>query len=531
MSRPGSADVVLAVDLGTGGPKVALVDLDGTVRDHEHGRTEPTVGADGSAVQDPGAWWSALVRGTRTMLERGAVAPERVCAVAVTGQWGSTVPVDATGEPVGDCVLWLDRRGRALAEATLGGRITVEGFTPRKILTWIRRTGGAPSTDGADPLGQRLLIEHEHPDVYARTATFLEPLDWLNARFTGRIAASQSSMVLSWLTDNRRLGVTEYDPTLVRMAAVDPDRLPPLVPVHEPMGSVRAEVASELGIPSGIPVTTALPDLLATPLGSGAVADHAGHLSISTSAWIGCHTDSQTTSIAKQMATIPAALPGRYVLANNHETAGLCLEWLRSRVLLADDGLTAGATASFDDLTALAATAAPGSGGVLFAPWLNGERSPVADADLRGSFLNLSMATTRADLVRALLEGVAHNARWLLEASEGVLGRPMRGLRIVGGGAISDRWCQIHADVIGRPLERPAAPMLAAIRGAALFAGLVLGRLGPEDLAARVPVERTFEPDPDARRVLEDAYAVFVDLYRSQRRLYRRLNRARPPTP
>lgn len=523
-SPAGDDATVLAVDLGTGGPKVALVALSGEVVGAEHQRVEPRVAGDGTGVQDPEAWWAAIVEGVRALTVGHPEAAARLVAVAVTGQWGSTVPVDEAGVAVGDCMLWMDTRAGDLARDCLGGRVTVEGFTPRKVLTWVQRTGGAPSLEGNDPLGHRLWIRHREPEVYARTATFLEPIDYVNARFTGTVSASPVSMLLSWLCDNRHPDQAAYDPTLVALAEADPARLPHLVPTSSVMGTVQGDLAAELGLPAGLPVVTALPDLHSAALGCGRTGLYEGHLSISTSAWVGCHTPDKKTSLGKQMATVPSALPGRYLLANNHETAGVCVEWARNTFALADDGLTTPGATSLADLDAVAAGAPSGSGGVLFAPWLNGERSPVADANLRGSFHNLSLSTSRAELVRSVLEGVAHNARWLLEASEKVLKHPLDDLRVIGGGAVSDVWCQIHADVLGRPLHRVAEPLLVNVRGAAFFAGLVLGHLREEQLAERARVDRVFQPDPASRRTHDLLHEEFAALAKRERAMYARLN-------
>lgn len=522
--------IVVAIDLGTGGPKTALVALTGEVLDAEHRRADPRVSADGAAVQDPAEWWTAVVSGISTLTARHPEAAARAIAVAVTGQWGSTVPVDDAGAPVGDCMLWMDGRGRALAQAHLGGRLAIEGFAPRKAIEWIRRSGGAPSPEGNDPLGHRLWIRHHEPDLDRRTATFLEPIDWLNAQLTGRVAASPVSMLLSWLTDNRHPDRAEYDAVLLGLAGEDPARLPELIPTGSTVGPLLADLAATLGLPAGLPVVTALPDLHSAALGSGAVAAHHAHLSISTSAWIGCHTPTKRTSLTKQMATVPAALSGRYLLANNHETAGVCMEWLRDTLLVAEDGLTTPGATGFADLDAVAASAPSGAGGVLFTPWLNGERSPVADTNLRAGFLNLSLATTRAEMVRSVLEGVAHNARWLLEASEAVLKADLGAvpIRAIGGGAQSDVWCQIHADVLGRPIERVDAPLYANVRGAAFFAGLCLGLLDEADVAARVAVDRTFRPDPASRSVHDAHHREFTALAKAQKAMYRRLNGPRP---
>jgi len=519
--------VVLAVDLGTGGPKVALVSLGGPIIGSAYRRVEPKVASDGTATQSPDEWWTAVTDGAAELTAAHPKAAAALVAVAVTGQWGSTVPVDATGHAVGDCMSWMDTRGAALAAAQVGGRVKIEGFGPTKALRWIHRSGGAPSTEGNDPLGHRLYMATHQQDLYNRTAAFVEPLDYLVGRFTGRVAASRPSMALSWLTDNRGDDTCSYDPKLVALAGTDPAKLPPLLAAGSVVGTVLAEVAAAMGIASDLPVLTAIPDLHAVTLGSGAIGDYEGHVSISTSAWIGCHAPSKKTSLMKMMATIPAALPGRYVLANNHDTAGVCLEWARGLLVNPTDGLTTPITESYEDLVAVAATAEPGSGGVLFAPWLNGERSPVADANLRGGFHGLSLSTTRADLIRSVLEGVAHNARWLLEESEKFLGSSLGELRGVGGGAQSDLWCQIHADVMNRPIHRIEAPLMATVRGAALFAGVSLGLISTDDIASLVPVERVFRPDPSTRHVYDAMYAEFLKLHKIEAKMYTRLAKLR----
>lgn len=522
--EPHPDDAVLAVDLGTGGPKVALVRLTGEVVDHEHRRVDLRMLPDGGAVEDPSQWWDAVLAAAGALAERGAVPPARIVAVACTGQWGSSVPVDAGGEPAGDCLLWLDQRGGELAGPHLGGRLAVDGLRPRVAVEFVRQAGGVPSTAGNDPTGHRLWLRHRAPDVWRRTAVVLEPVDYLNLRLTGEVAATQATMTLSWLTDNRRLDAVAYDPVLVRLAGADATRLPPLRPIRSIVGGVLGDVAERLGVRPGTPVVTGLPDLHSAALGSGAVGDHRGHLAVSTSSWVGAHTTARRTSVAHQMATVPGALPGRYVLANNHDAGGVSLEWLRDRVVAPDDGLGRG-DPSLADLDAVAAAVPPGAGGVLFAPWLKGTRSPVADASVRAAFVGVGVDTGRAEMVRAVLEGVAHHVRWLWESSESVLRSPLGEPRAVGGGAGSDVWCQVLADVLGRPVHRARQPLLANVRGAALFAGVVLGRLGPAELDALTPVERTFRPDPGAAAVLDDAHAAFRTLHRSQRRLRRRSDR------
>jgi len=504
---------ILAVDLGTGGPKTGAVSLDGRVLACAVSAVETKYLPGGGAVQDAHEWWREIASGVRATLGASGVDARELIGVGITGQWGSTVPVGHDGNPVGPCLLWADTRGGRFSARALGGPLSVFGYTPANIVQWMRLTGGAPSPHGADPLGHELYLRNCEPETYARTAVFLEPLDYLGLRFTGRAVATPASMILSWLTDNRHGGRPAYVPDLIRRAGRDPSRLPPLVATGSVAGMVREDVAAELGIPT-VPVVCGVPDLHSAHLGSGAVAPFDAHLAISTTSWIACRVPFKRTDVLHQMASVPGPVRGSYVVANNHETAGLCLKWLRDAVV----------PGAYVDLTELAGQAPSGAGGVLFTPWLNGERTPVEDRTLRGAFLNVSLDTGRPELVRAVLEGVAFNARWLLDAVEKFVRRPIPTLRILGGGAQSDLWCQIHADILGRRVDRVADPMYASVRGAAMFAAMSLGKLSVDDMASRVPVEAGFEPDPQARLVYEPMYSEFKRLYSALHGTYARLN-------
>jgi xylulokinase len=366
---------------------------------------------------------------------------------------------------------------------------------------------------------------------------YLEPVDYLAMRFTGVPAATHASMTAAWLTDNRRLDLLAYDDDLVGRAGVDSAKLPPLVPTGSVIGPVRDDVAAELGLPAGVQVVAGVPDLHAAAVGSGSLGEGQAHMAISTTSWISLPVDRKRTDVRHGMATIPG-LDGGYLLANNHDTSGLCLQWLRDNVLAPEDGLFGPAPApdgdgreavapgcSFDDLTALAATSPPGARRVIFTPWLEGERTPVSDSHLRGGFHNVSLATTRADLVRAVMEGVAYNDHWLHGHVERFAGRRLDPVRIVGGGAQSDLWCQIHADVMDRTIERVADPMHAQLRGAALLAGMSLGHVDRTEVRDLVEVDATFTPDAANRGVYDRLSAELPNLYASQRKMFRRLNR------
>jgi xylulokinase len=502
--RKVSVPHVIAVDQGTTGIKVGRVDVaTGAVAWSGAAELTTDFGPDGAATQDAEQWWAL----TKDLVRRAATGD--VVAVACTGMWSSTVPVDADGAPVGPARTWYDTRGRGHTRAVIGG--PVAGFNPNAALRWLRKTGAAPSASGGDPIGHMLHLQAEG----STARWFLEPVDLLNMRFTGIAAASHASMTGAWLTDNRRLDVLDYDDDLVRRAGVDRGRLPPLVRTGDVVGTVKPDVAADLGLPPTARVVTGLPDLHSATVGVGAVGLFEAHLAISTSAWIGVPVPFKKTDITHQIASIPGLRPGEYLVANNHETAGRCLQWLRDALF---------PMSSYDDVVALAARSPAGARGVLFAPWLLGERSPVEDRRARAGFHNVGIDVTGADLARAVLEGVAMNARWLHEHVERFCKRTLDPIRIFGGGAVSDLWCQIHADVLDRTIERVAAPRDAGLRGAALFAALSLGLTGWDDVATLAPVERVFAPDPANRSTYDRLFAEYPGLYTSQRKMFRRLN-------
>jgi xylulokinase len=505
--------LVLAVDLGSGGLKVGAVSLAGEIAavDERSYETERLPG--GGAVQDASAWWEMVRELARSVLD--GIPAERVVAVSCTGQWASTIPVDEAGEPVGPCVMWLDTRGARYSRDVIGGPLM--GYSPFALATWIRHTGGVPSPFGGDPVSHMLHLERDEPEVAAAARWYLEPVDYLTMRFTGRAAATHASMSGAWLTDNRRLDRLEYDRALVRKAGLDAGKLPPLVETGSLVGTVRPEVASELGINPEAQVVTGVPDLHSAALGCGAIGEGEAHMTISTTSWISLPFPRKKTDPLRSIATVPGLDSSSYLVANNHEAAGLCLLWLR-------ESFTTGEAASFERLVELAGSSPPGSGGILFTPWIAGERSPVDDRDARGGWHNLSVETRNADLIRSVLEGVAYNSRWLGDAVERFAKGRLEPLRIFGGGALSSLWCQIHADVMDRTIERVADPVHSNLRGAALLAGLALGAISREVVRELVPVERVLEPDPATRAAYDRLYAEFPGLYKAQRKMFSRLN-------
>ena len=499
---------VLAIDLGTSGAKVGLVSEAGEVLAVEFEPVPLQLQPGGGAEQRPEDWWAAIVKAAQRLPRQD------LRAIGLTAQWAGTVAVDAGGEPLAPAIIWMDARGAAHARRLAGARLRVAGYDPRKLARWVRRTGGAPTLSGRDSLGHILWLRAERPAIYGAATTFLEPVDWLGLKLTGRTATNGVTATLHWVTDTRDATRVVYDDDLLAVAGLRRDQLPELLGANAVLGPLTDSARAALGLASCVPVVAGTPDTMSAAVGSGAVADHAAHLYVGTSSWLSCHVPYKRTDPLRSVASLPSAVPGRWLVSCEQETAGASVELVRDLLAPAD---------GFAELDRLAAAAPPGSGGTLFTPWLNGERTPVDDHVVRAGLHNLTLATRREHVARAVLEGVALNTRWMQQAVEKFCRRTLDPIAFVGGGARSPLWAQIMADVLGRTIRRVAEPASANLRGAALLALVGLGELRAEDLHDRAPIAAEHVPDAANRRTYDDLYAAFRGTYRAGRRSRRAL--------
>ncbi|MFN8038430.1 MAG: FGGY-family carbohydrate kinase [Acidimicrobiales bacterium] len=525
---------VLAVDLGTGGPKVALVSTDGDVVAHEYERNELHLLPGGGAEQDPEEWWRTITLGMKHLVDRKVVPVDDIVAIAVSAQWMGTVAVDDHGNHLMDAVIWMDSRGAPHAKRVTGGRLAIPGlgYDAVKVRKWLSRTGGLPSRTGKDPVGHILWLKHERPDVYRQAHKLLDVPDYLNLRFTGRAAASYDTIVGYWCTDNRDLRRVDYDDELVALCGLDRDKLPDLLPTGSIVGPILPAVAAELGLGEHVQVVTGTGDTSSAGIGAGAVRDFDAHLYVGTSSWLSCHVPFKKTDLGSNITSLPSGIPERYWVATEQDVAGKCLTWLIDNVLYPDDELSEGEGVPLDildRLNAMAARVPAGSENVMFLPWLNGERTPVDNHYIRGGWFNASLTTDRAHLVRSVLEGVALNTRWMLDAAEKFVRkeRPngFEHIAFIGGGANSALWCQIMADVLHRPIRQIADPVLANVRGAGFTAGVALGHLRWDDIPERIAVQATYAPDHANAATYDRLYETFVGFYKQTKGLSAKLNR------
>jgi len=519
---------VLAIDLGTSGPKAAIVSLQGELLATGRSTVETLQLTGGAVEQDPEAVWSATKSACTQALRSSPVSPANVVAVICTSQYSSIVPVDARGRPTANMVLWLDKRGMTSRLRAHPG-FPRRADSPLQLLNWLR-LHGLPPVAGGISLTHLRHFKYARPEVYERTAKFLEPMDYLTLRLTGQATANQCTAFMLLMTDNRRLDAADYHAGLVRQSLIDRDKLPDLVPPDAIVGTLLPSVAEELGLSPHTKVVTGLNDTQAGGIGTAAFAGSHAAISIGSTSVMITHVPFKRTDIRHAILSVPSPVPDTYFVMAENGTGGNTLEHFLENLVYPGDAFGQLTAANrFELLQRAIDEAPPGSGGVLFLPWLGGSMAPAADDHMRGGFLNLGLATTRSQLARAVLEGVALNLRWLRGPVEKFARRKFTHFVFYGGAAASDAWAQIMADVLGSPVHQAKSPQYVPCLGAGLLAFQRLGLLGFDDFAARIPVERKYDPNPAHRALYDHLASRFVESFRRTRPLFHALNR--PETP
>jgi xylulokinase len=476
-------------DLGTSGSKAVLVDEEGRVLASAVGHYALARPRAGWAEQAPEDWWRAVAETTRAVVRDAGIEPSQVAGLAFAGQMLALVALDRDGAPTRPAISWLDARADAQA------RRFIRRFGGERVLHWL--AGASPT--GKDIVAKIAWLADEEPEAYARTAAFTDATGFLVARATGELAIDHTAAGCTGMLDPSSRTWSRF---LSRLASFPVAKMPRLVRPVDVVGALSARAAGELGLRAGTPVVMGMADIPAAAVGSGATRPGDAHVYLGTSSWIGVSLARPKSVPHAGIASVPSADPAGFLLIGESETAGACRAWLAAQ-LRADDA----------ELEALALAAPPGAEGLLFLPWMYGERSPVPDTAVRGAFVGLSLEHERAHLARAVYEGVALNLRWILDAC-GEAGERCASLRAIGGGATSDAWMQILADVTERPIERVAAPRLAGAVGAALVAAVGVSALpSVESVRARVRVERTFTPRIADAATLARSYAAFRSLH------------------
>jgi xylulokinase len=528
---------ILAHDVGTTGSKTCLYRIGESIEPVAARLAEYplTMTGDGGAEQSADHWWDAICRSTRRVIDQSRIAPEAVAGMAFCCQMQGSVLVDRSGRALRNPMIYMD--GRAVAQHRrhlCHGLFRIGGWNGFKVLRSLMVTGGLAATP-KDPLWKYHWVRDNEPDIFGQVYRWLDVKDYLVHRCTGRFAMTTDSAHLTFLYDTRK-GRQGWHDGLCRLFKVDMGHLPEVVDAATVVGGLTDDAARQMGLAAGTPVVGGGGDVTLTAIGAGCTGVNDTHIYVGTSGWVAANVEKRMVDIGNFIAAICGAMHGRYNYIAEQETSGACLQWVRDHLALDEIGVylkekSNGADREAADrhlyelLNRTVAETPPGSGGVIFTPWLHGNRAPREDADARGMFFNISLSTGKRMLVRAVLEGVAFHKRWMLEAVEKKI--PLQeSIRFVGGGAKSAVWCQIMADVTGRRIETIDHPQDAGAAGAALVCAVGLGLLSSYDHVKRmIPVRRVFLPDAAFRETLDRQYRVFTTLYKNNRKSFAALNR------
>jgi xylulokinase len=504
------AKYILAYDVGTSNNKAVLVDVEGKVHGKSMAPYDISYPQPGWEEQSPDDWWNAVVETTRDVLARTKVSPADILCVVFSTQLLGIVPMDAEGNRMAEGIIWMDNRAPDEAKWIMNK------FLGEKMFAAI---AGA-SINGKDGMPKLIWLKKNMPDIYARMKCFLDVNGYLTYRCTGK-------MVMSWANASA-FGMDLQKKTwlsgIFKYVGFDPEKLPSLVRPIDKVGGLTREAAEKLGLLEGTPVMGGGGDVQSAAVGSGAVGEGEGHISIGTSAWVGVVTKRNPTG-KNGIATIHSADPGKALLLAQMELAGGCLKWLGDEICRTEKGTESNI---FGFMDSKIEQVPAGSDYLIFMPWMYGERSPIADPYIRSGFLNLTPEHSKEHLMRAVYEGVAYNIRWCVERVQKEYNFPLPALRIMGGGSLGHPWMQIIADVTGKKVETVYNPQEAGGIGIAMAAAVGLGIYKDFDaLKNVVSVDRTFIPQPKNRPIYDLLYSSFRDLYGDLRGFYLKLNKQR----
>jgi len=525
-------NLILAVDVGTTDTKAVLVSPDGFL-DSRQASCE-LLYPDHSCVEQSPEDLAGAVYGTcGGLMASHPDLKKRLAGMVFTSQMQNTIPVDTAGKPIMNMLSWMDERAaRFTQDVMFKGLIKIEGYPIMKLLKIMRITGGLPGKNGKDTLCKLAWMKRNRADLYDRAHRFLDVKDYAIFLATGNYVTSYDMAWITWLMDTRNRDQEKWtwSGAVHSMFGLDPRKMPELKPSTAVAGKVTREFSAKTGVPEGLPVVNGSGDMLTAAIGSGAIEPGRMHVNIGTAGWIATHHPCMAVNTAHYIGTIASGIPGVYLIISKQETSGAALDWLKG--ILYPGGLAKDMASGevYADMDRMAAQSPPGANGVIVTPWLYGERSPVNNPCLRGQIFNIELDTSRADLCRAAMEGVAFNIRWGMRYVEQLSRRKSRPatdeVRLIGGGSKSAVWCRIFADVLQKPVVRMMNPQMACAQGAAAIAMVSLGIYrGFGDIERMLQKGERFDPDPAARRIYDAIFNHFLALYKNNVKEFNRINR------
>ena len=504
-------ELILAYDLGTTGAKTTIFATDGAIVASDYHPYPTYHPGPGWTEQDPEDWWGAIVSTTRGMLSKSNVNPADIAAIGFSGHMMGCLPIDSEGIPLRRSLLHSDVRSAAQAEH-------IAGVVGTEVV--YRITGNLP--DPHYPASKMAWIKETEPDIYERTAMFLQCKDYIAGRLTGSFRCSDLSDVsLSGLFDLR---VRQWSDEMIEAAGISRGKLPEVCESSTIVGKVTHEAAGATGLVEGTPVVIGGGDGACATVGAGATEPGDAYNYIGSSSWVSAVSLQPGLDPEMRVFTLCDLDPNKYNILGTVQCAGGAYEWFADNLgTLEKEQEKQTGVSRFEMLDRLARGVAPGSNGLIFLPYLLGERAPIWDSNARGVYFGLGQEHTRAHMARAVLEGVGFALRSVLDVMT-ELDISASSVRVIGGGAQGQLWREILASIYNRPVLAPECLREATSYGAAIAAGIGVGLYEDYSVARSiVKIKDEHKPDPRVARTYDKVYAIYRSLYPSLKEQFAQL--------
>lgn len=525
---------ILAYDIGTTGVKTCLFEVEKTIQlVASASRGYPLyVMPDGGAEQSGDDWWNAMCQSTAELFAGTDIAPDQIAGISFCSQMQGLVLADREGVPVHRPMSYMDQRAKEEIKKGIANGLQIAGANVTKLIPSLVITG-AVSSSVKDPVWKYKWIEAHEPENFARAYKWLDVKDYLILRCTGEFTMTEDSAFATLIYDTRP-GKEGWSKKMCSMFKVNMEHLPRIIKSTDKVGGLTDKAARELGLCPGTPVFGGGGDSSLIGVGAGCVNVGDTHIYCGTSGWVITVTDRQMVDVNNMIAAITGAQSGKFNYFAEMETAGKCLEWVKDHLALDEIGIylekkkvTEGYesvyTSLYDYLTETVKDVAPGAGGVIFTPWLHGNRCPFEDPFSTGMFFGVKLETGKTELIRAVLEGVFYHLRWMLECESAKL-KTSDPVRFVGGGALSPVSCQMLADITGRTIETVASPQNVGSVGACAVTAVGLGIIPELECVQNfIPASAVYQPDMEKHAQYEPYYQAFRKIYKTNRKLYKDL--------
>ncbi len=535
---------VITYDIGTTGIKTCLIEIDKEIKILASATVgynlyvDDETGVKGGAEQDTDEWWDAMCRTTKTVFDKTPnVTKEQVEGISFCSAMQGLVLVDKEGNCIRRPMTYMDQRAREELKKGIAHGFKIAGAEVTKLLKYLRYTG-AVSSSVKDPIWKYKWVQAHEPENFKKIYKWLDIKEYLILRASGEFVMTQDSAFATLLYDTRK-GHEGWCKPICDMVGVNVDHMPEIKKSTEKVGEVTEKAAQELGLAPGTAVYGGGGDSSLIGVGAGAVEIGDTHIYSGTSGWVGTVVPEQLVDAGAMMAAIVGVNPKSYNYFGELETSNKCVGWVKDHLALdeigvflkkygnAADSLEQVEFNMYDYLEEVIDSIPAGSNGVIFTPWLHGNRCPFEDPNSAGMFFNIRLETGKTELIRSVVEGICFHMRWMLERQEQKISKyqTTKSVRFCGGGALGETTCQILADILQRDVVVVESPQNIGAVGAAACIAVGMGIIPKmEDVKKLISIKKTYHPNLAHKDVYDKNFKVFQNLYKSNKENFAILN-------